>query len=75
MAKTLGEQLIDVQNAIVKAESMQEYTKSDITIKRANLATLYKREERLLQKIAQYGSDYNEASATITARRAHVIFS
>lgn len=75
MAKTLGEQLTDVQDAIEKAQSMQEYTKSDITIKRANLATLYAREDRLLQKISQYGADYSESAASTTARRAYVVFS
>jgi acetyl-CoA carboxylase beta subunit len=75
LAKTLGEQLEAVQTAIEQAEDRQEYGIADMSVKRASLKTLYDREERLLQKISQYGANYTPGTATITPRRANVVFS
>lgn len=53
MAKTYSEQLDEVQAAITKIESgAQSYTgTSGRQLTRADLKTLYDREERLLQKV------------------------
>ncbi len=49
---TLAEQLTSVQTAIEAAETAQSLTEGDgSSIARANLDTLYKREERLLARI------------------------
>lgn len=48
---TLEEQLINVQEAITKAEQMEEYEIKDRRMKYANLDALYKRESMLLSRI------------------------
>jgi hypothetical protein len=49
--KTTEEQLESVQTAIAKIEAgSQSYTIDDITYSKANIASLYKREERLLAR-------------------------
>ena len=52
--KTTLERLEQVQAAIEKAEKAISYGDGDISVTRANLATLYKQEERLL---AQYNGE------------------
>lgn len=52
MATTLAEQLANVQAAIVAIENgAQSITNDGQTLTRADLRTLYAREERLLNKI------------------------
>ncbi len=54
MAATLAAQLSSVQTAIATIEGgAQSYTIDGFTYTRANLATLYSREKRLLEKIEQ----------------------
>ncbi|MBN1377841.1 MAG: hypothetical protein JXA04_01245 [Gammaproteobacteria bacterium] len=54
MAKTLAEQLTSVQAAIEAIETgEQSFTIEEATFTKANLSTLYAREERLLKKIAR----------------------
>jgi hypothetical protein len=54
--KTLEEQLEDVQQAIAKAETMQEYRIKDRMVRYASdntLEILYKRETTLMNRIAR----------------------
>jgi hypothetical protein len=54
MARTLAAQLTSVQEAIEAIEmGHQSYTIDGVTFTRASLDTLYKREQRLLNKIAR----------------------
>jgi len=54
---TLAEQLTSVQTAITAAETAQSLTQGDGSQHvRANLETLYRREERLLRKIERQSS-------------------
>ena len=57
MAKTLSEQLTSVQTAIEKIESGAQSVSIDgVSVTRADLRTLYAREQRLLQKIERQSS-------------------
>lgn len=64
MAKTLGQQLDDVQNAISKVLSAQSYQTGDKEVSRAALFRLEEREEKLLSKISIYGRNYTEGQNT-----------
>ena len=58
MAATLAEQLASVQAAIAAIESGAQSTTNDgRTLTRADLRTLYAREERLLNKIDRADRD------------------
>lgn len=58
MAKTLGQQLDAVQTAITAVEISQSYEFEERKLTRADLSTLYKREDDLISKIETYGRDY-----------------
>lgn len=62
---TLEEQLDNVQQAIAKAESMQEYAIKDRRMKYATeqLDVLYKRESMLLAKIARRDARFSGSGA------------
>lgn len=53
---TLEEQLDNVQAAILKAESVQEYEIKDRRMVHADLAVLYKRENTILARIQRRDS-------------------
>jgi len=58
LAKTLGEQLESVQNAIEAVLSSQSYKLDGREMTRADLEVLYAREDRLEAKIDKHGRDY-----------------
>ncbi len=64
MAKTLGEQLDETQDAISKALTAQSYQTGDTEINRASLFRLEEREEKLIAKIERYGRNYIEGQNT-----------
>jgi len=63
---TLAKRLINVRRAIDKAETAQSYKVNNREAERANLATLYAREQQLLKKISKYGTDYVEGAKKST---------
>lgn len=66
MARTYTQQLDDVQAAILAIESgAQSYSISGRSMTRGNLDALYKREERLIAKVAR---EANNASGGIRVR-------
>lgn len=70
MAKTLGQQLDDTQaaiDAVLKSQSHEENGKS---LTRADLATLYRREEKLLSKIEAHGRNYIAGQNLAPMKRA-----
>lgn len=69
MAKTLGQQLDAVQTAITAVESSQSYELDGRKLTRADLSTLYKREDNLISKIETYGRDYIPGQNTKPMRR------
>lgn len=69
MAKTLGQQLDAVQTAITAVESSQSYKLDGRELTRADLSTLYKREDDLISKIENYGRDYIPGQNTQPMRR------
>lgn len=50
--RTTTQQLEAVQAAIIKCEAGQSYTIDGVTFTKANIDTLYKREERLIARLA-----------------------
>lgn len=79
MAKTLGQQLDDVQSAIDAALSSQSYEISDggngRKLTRASLETLQVRENELIKKIEMFGRDYIPGQNTKpTKTRVNVVF-
>lgn len=70
MAKTLGQQLDAVQTAITAVESSQSYELDGRKLTRADLSTLYKREDDLISKIESYGRDYIPGQNTQPMRRS-----
>jgi len=58
MAKTLGQKLDDVQAAIEAVEGSQSYKMNGREMTRADLSTLYKREDHLEHKIETLGRNY-----------------
>ena len=76
MAKTLGQQLDAVQTAITAVETSQSYELEGRKLTRADLSTLYKREDSLIAKIEIHGSNYTPGQNTTPMKtRAHVQFS
>lgn len=76
MAKTLGEQLEEVQNAISAVLTSQSYKLNGRELTRADLSALEMREERLLGLIEKYGADYTAGQqAEVRGVRASVRFS
>ena len=71
MAQTLGEQLTEVQNAISKTLQSISYQQGDKQLERERLSSLEKREEKLIQKINQYGSSYIEGQNTKTKKAVY----
>lgn len=51
MPQTLQQQLVDVQAAIARAQTLQGYQAGGEGFQRANLRTLYERERDLLTRI------------------------
>jgi len=58
MAKTLGQQLDDVQTAIESVLTSQKYVINGRELTRADLAALQVRENDLIKKIEAHGRDY-----------------
>lgn len=58
MAKSLGQRLDTVQAAIEAVESSQSYEMNGRKLTRADLATLYKQENSLINQIDMHGRDY-----------------
>jgi len=76
LAQTLGQQLDAVQTAITAVESSQSYKFDGRELTRADLSTLYKREESLISKIEIFGRNYSPGqNSTPMKTRAHVQFS
>lgn len=76
MAKTYGEQLDAVQTAITAVETSQSYEMDGRKLTRADLETLYRREDSLISKIEIHGRDYTPGQNTSPLKmRAHVQFS
>lgn len=76
MAKTYGQQLDAVQAAIEAVESSQSYELDGRKLTRADLSTLYKREDSLIAKIEIHGRNYAPGQNTTPMKtRAHVQFS
>lgn len=73
MAKTLGQQLDEVQAAISKTLEAQRYDKGDVSLSRAALFRLENREELLLGKIEVHGRDYIPGQNTKGVRTRAVI--
>ena len=74
MAKTLGERLKSVQAAIEKAERSQSYEIDGRKLTRADLATLYKQEEKLIKEIEKYGEDYIPGEGGAAKRKSRIVF-
>ena len=76
MAKTLGQRLDAVQDAIALVEQGQEYKIADRELKRVSYSQLTQREDKLIHKINMYGRDYIEGQNTTPLKmQAHVQFS
>ncbi len=76
MAKTLGEQLEEVQNAISAVLTSQSYKMNGRELTRADLSALEMREDRLLGLIDKYGAEYIPGErAEVRGVRASVRFS
>lgn len=76
MAQTLGQQLEALQTAISAVETSQSYEIDGRKLTRADLATLYKREDALISKIDIFGRNYIPGQNTSPMKmRAHVRFS
>ncbi|MFH0710115.1 MAG: hypothetical protein V2A75_07915 [Pseudomonadota bacterium] len=76
MAQTLGQQLDAVQTAISAVETSQSYEMDGRKLTRADLSTLYKREDSLISKIEIFGRDYAPGQNTSPMKtRANVRFS
>ena len=76
MAKTLGEQLEEIQNAIDAVLSSQSYKMNGRELTRADLSALEMREDKLLSRIDQYGPDFIPGQKSeIRGMRARVQFS
>lgn len=78
MARTLGEQLDTVQDAIYKLESGRaaSYEIEGRKMAYHDLSTLYRRESELLRRIEKYGRDYTPGqNAKPLSRIALVSFS
>lgn len=76
MAQTLGQQLDSVQAAIEAVQTSQSYELDGRKLTRADLSTLYKREESLISKIESFGRNYTPGqNSTPMKTRAHVQFS
>jgi len=76
LAKTYGEQLDAVQTAITAVETSQSYEMDGRKLTRADLETLYRREESLISKIEIHGRNYCPGQNTSPMKtRAHVQFS
>lgn len=58
MAKTLGQQLDDVQTAIESVLTSQKYVINGRELTRADLSVLQIREDSLIKKIEAHGRDY-----------------
>lgn len=76
MAQTLGQQLDDVQSAIKAVLGSQSYKYDGRELTRADLNTLYSREDSLISKIEIHGRNYTPGQNTSPLKtRAHVQFS
>jgi len=75
LAKTLGQQLDRVQEAIDKLESgtAQSYEIEGRKMTYLDLPALYKREEYLLKQIENYGRDYTPGQNTKPVRRNIIV--
>lgn len=70
MALTFGQQLDAVQTAIASVQSSQSYEFEGRKLTRADLSTLYKREDDLISKIEIYGRDYTPGQNSKPMRRS-----
>lgn len=76
LAKTYGQQLDAVQTAIEAVETSQSYELDGRKLTRADLSTLYRREDDLISKIEIHGRNYIPGQNTSPMKmRAHVQFS
>ena len=76
MAKTLGERLDEVQEAISRALKGQSVEIGDRRVEMPNLFRLQELEERLLSQIAKYGRDHVPGqNAKPLPTKARVVFS
>lgn len=76
MAKTLGQQLDDVQTAIESVLTSQKYVINGRELTRADLSALESREKTLIEKIEAHGRDYIPGqNAKPLKMRANVCFS
>jgi len=75
MAKTLGEQLNEVQEAITAVLTSQSYKMNGRELTRADLSALEMREDRLFTLIEKYGDDYFPSKNTKVGMRVPIRFS
>lgn len=76
MAKTLGQQLDDVQTAIESVLTSQKYVINGRELTRADLSVLQTREDALIKKIEAHGRDYIAGQNTSPLKMsANVCFS
>lgn len=76
MAQTLGQQLDAVQTAITAVQTSQSYEMDGRKLTRADLETLYRREDSLISKIEIHGRNYTPGQNTSPLKtRANVQFS
>jgi len=75
MAKTLGEQLEEVQNAITAVLTSQSYKMNGRELTRADLSALEMREDRLISLIEKHGDGYSPTQNNLVGVRARVQFS
>jgi len=76
LAKTYGQQLDAVQTAIEAVETSQSYEFEGRKLTRADLQTLYSREDSLISKIEIHGRNYTPGQNTSPLKmRANVQFS
>ncbi len=76
MAKTLGQQLDEIQVAIEAVTTSQSYEMNGRKLTRADLGDLDRREDKLISKIELYGRNYIPGSNTTPMKMtANVRFS
>lgn len=75
MAKTLGQRLDQVQDAIDKLESgtAQSYEMDGRKMTYLDLTALYKREDYLIKQIELYGRDYIPGQNSKPVRRTALV--
>jgi len=75
MAKSFGEQLDEVQEAITAVLTSQSYKMNGRELTRADLSALEMREDRLISQVEKYGADYIVGVSKQTMKmEAHVRF-